>query len=297
MRCLGVLTALLFFGVAASAAGDAALLPANGFAPGWTQDGQAKIYEGEALYDHIDGGGEAFLELGFEACIVQRYRKAPNQFTFELYRMKDTAAALGVYLTNCGRETPDESFAERHTVGRNQLLAQKGRYYLVATSPEASPGMPQALLAAARAVTERLPQTEPPAILALLPREGLIPHSERIVRGSIGLQAFVTLGEGDVLLLDRRATAVAGDYQGKGGGQRTLIVAEYASDQEASAALRHLTTNLDPTLSVLFAGDRVLALKDSKGRFGEATLQGARLTIQLGLETPPSQPPQRGSAR
>jgi hypothetical protein len=297
MRCLGVLTALLFFGVAASAAGDAALLPANGFAPGWTQDGQAKIYEGEALYDHIDGGGEAFLELGFEACTVQRYRKAPNQFTFELYRMKDTAAALGVYLTNCGRETPDEAFAERHTVGRNQLLAQKGRYYLVATSPEAPPGMRQVLLAAAKAVAERLPPAEPPAILALLPKEGLIPHSERIVRGPIGLQSLVTLGEGDVLLLDRQATAVAGDYRKKEGEPLTLIVAEYGSSQESSAALRNLTAKLDSTLSVLFAGDRVLAFKDSKSLFGEATLQGARLTIQLGLETPPSQPPQQGSAR
>ena len=278
-------------------AGDQSLLPLDGVAPGWVRDGAARVYEGEALYDHIDGGGEAFLELGFEACTVQRYRKAPDQFTFELYRMKDTAAALGVYLMNCGRETPDKALSERHTVGRNQLLAQKGPYYLVATSPEATPGMPQVLLAAAKAVTERLPPAEPPAILALLPREGLIPQSERIVRGSLGLQAIVTLGEGDLLLLDRRATAVAGDYRGKDGGLQTLIVAEYASGQEAAAALRNLTSKLDSTLSVLSAGDRALVFKDSKGRFGGATLEGARLTIRLGLGTPPPPPLQQGSAR
>jgi len=294
---LRVILPCLLLALPSLGAGDQGLLPLDGVAPGWVRDGAAKVYEGDALYDHIDGGGEAFLELGFEACTVQRYRKAPNQFTFELYRMKDPAAALGVYLMNCGRETPDNAFAERHTVGRNQLLAQKGRYYLVATSPEASPGMPQVLLAAAKAVTERFPQAEPLAILALLPQDGLIPQSVRIVRGPLGLQAIVTLGEGDVLLLHGKGTAVAGDYHSKDGEPRTLMVAEYASGQEAAAALRNLTAKLDPTLSALSTGDRALAFKDSSGRYGGATLEGARLTIQLGLETLPSQPPQQGSAR
>jgi hypothetical protein len=277
--------------LAAFALGDGSLLPPDGFVQGWTKDGAAKIYEDEALYDHIDGGGEAFLELGFEACTVQRYRKAPDQFTLELYRMKDTAAALGIYLMNCGPETPDKTFSERHTVGRNQILAQKGLFYLVATSPEASPGMAKVLVAAAKATTERLPQADPPAVFGLLPREGLIPHSERIVRGPIGLQALVTLGEGDILLLGRRATAAAGDYQTKDSEPRTLIVAEYASDQEAKAALRNLTDKLDSTLSTLFADDRSLAFKDSKGRYGGATVDGARMTIQLGLAPPPSRSP------
>jgi hypothetical protein len=290
MRLLAI-AILVAASLSASAAGEGGLLPPDGFAPGWARDGAQKTYEGEALYDHIDGGGEAFLELGFEACTVQRYRKAPNQFTFELYRMKDTAAALGVYLVNCGRETPNMAFSERHTVGRNQLLAQKGRYYLVATSPEASPGMALVLLAAAKAVTERLPTASPPAVLALLPEEGLIPGSERILRGPLGLQSIVTLGEGDVLLLGRKSTAMAGDYRERDREPRTLIVAEYASDQEATAALRNLTARLDSTLSTLFADDRSLAFKDSKGRYGGATVDGARLTIQLGLAPPPSRSP------
>jgi hypothetical protein len=157
--------------------------------------------------------------------------------------------------------------------------------------------MPQVLLAAARAVSGRLPRADPPAILELLPQDGLIHHSVRILRGPLGLQAIVTLGEGDVLLLGRRATAVAGDYRTKDPEPRTLIVVEYASDEEATAALRNLTAKLDSTLSVLFAGDRVLAFKDNKGRYGAATVEGARLTIQVGLATPPPQVPQQHSAR
>jgi hypothetical protein len=287
MKQLLVMTFLAAVSLAFSATSDGALLPPDAFAQGWSKDGSAKVYEGEALYDHIDGGGEVFLELGFEACSVQRYRRGPAQFTIELYRMKDAAAALGIYLMNCGRETPEKAFLERHTVGRNQLLAQKGRYYLVATSPEAEPGMAQILVAAAKAVTGQIPKAGPIAFLGLLPKEGLLSGSERIVRGSIGLQSIVTLGEGDVLLLDRKATAVAADYKDKGGATHSLLIAEYASPQAAAESLRHLIAQLDPQFSILSAGDRDLVFKDRKGHFGQAALEGAQLTIRLDLAKKP----------
>jgi len=287
MKRLLAITILAAASLSASAAGDGALLPPNGFAPGWAKDGAQKIYEGEALYDHIDGGGEVFLELGFEACAVQRYRRGPAQFSFEVYRMKDAAAALGIYLMNCGRETPEKAFSERHTVGRNQLLAQKARYYLVATSPEAAPGMAQILVAAAKAVTGQISKGEPIAFLELLPKEGLVPGSERIVRGPIGLQSIVTLGEGDILLLDRKATAAVGDYK-REGELVTVIVVEYPSAQAAQEALGHLAKKLDPTLSLVSASVARLLFKDRKDLFGLASLDGAQLSIQLGLATRPN---------
>ncbi len=280
----------MWAGISVLAAGDGALLPPDGFAQGWAREGAQKIYEGEALYDHIDGGGEVFLELGFEACTVQRYRKGQEGFALEVYRMTDTAAALGIYLMQCGKETPDKAFAERHTVGRNQLLLTKGRYYLVVTSPEASPGMPKVLSAAGRAVAEHLPAAEPPSCLALLPKEGLEPGSLRIVRGPVGLQAIVTLGEGDVLLLERKTSAIVGDYKDKD-GLVTLVVAEYPSVQAAQEALRHLIQKLDSTLTIVSAsdaaGDAGLLFKDHKNRYGKASVGGATLTIRLGLAAKP----------
>lgn len=274
--------------VAVRAAGDLSLLPADGFVQGWSKDGAAKVYEGEALYDHIDGGGEAFLEMGFEACTVQRYRRGPETLTVEIYRMADPAAALGIYWANCGRETPDPSFAERHTVGRNQILMDKGADYVVATGPEPAPGLPRVLVAAARAVADKIPAAEPPPCLTLLPKEGLEPRSVRILRGPIGMQAMVSLGEGDVLLLGRTVTAVAGEYKDKDGALRTLIVAEYPTAAAADGALRHLVEHLDSACSILSAGDGHLVFKDYKGQFGLATTAGRTLTIQTGLAKEPA---------
>ncbi len=284
MRWFAMMAAVLILSMTVQAAGDGPMLPPHGFAPDWTREGQAKVYEGEALYDHIDGGGEAFLEMGFEACTVQRYRRGPETISLEIYRMRDAAAALGIYLASCGQETPDKDLAERHTVGRNQILLLKGRYYVVATSPEATPGLAKVLTAAGRSVADKIPAGEPPPCLALLPKEGLEPRSVRIVRGPIGLQAIVTLGEGDVLLLERHATAVLGDYKGSGGEVHIVIVAEYPSGQAAQEALKNLIQKLDPTLNLVSAGDRGLLFTDSKGRFGKADLEGSRLTIQLGLK-------------
>lgn len=290
MRAKGVAAGIMMVlaAVAARAAGDLSLLPADGFVHGWSKDGAAKVYEGEALYDHIDGGGEAFLEMGFEACTVQRYRRGPESLTVEIYRMADPAAALGTYWANCGRETPDPSFAERHTVGRNQILMEKGADYVVATGPEATPGLSKVLVAAARAVADKIPAGEPPLCLALLPKEGLMPLSTRILRGPIGMQAMVTLGEGDVLLLGRTVTAVAGEYKDKDGATRTLIVAEYPTASSAGGALRHLIEHLDTACSILSAGDGHLVFKDYKSQFGLAATEGRKLTIQTGLAKEPA---------
>ena len=279
---------LMALSLAAFGAGDRSLLPREGFSEGWILDGSPKVYEGEALYDHIDGGGEIFLELGFEACTVQRYRGGSKTLALEIYRMRDSTAALGVYLMQCGRENPDPALAERHTVGRSQLLAVKGRYYLAVTSSDGSPGLSKVLVEAARAVLEKVSQEGPPAVLSLLPEKGRLPHSERIFRGPVGLQSLVTLGEGDALSLHGRATAVSADYDDGDGESHTLIVAAYGTAEEAKATLRHLTLHLDSELKILSAGDDGLVFRDQKGRFGRAAVQGSTLEVLFGLARKPA---------
>jgi hypothetical protein len=285
---LGAVCFALLLPLLVMAEGDAGFMPPEGPAQGWTKDGAPKVYEGEALYDHIDGGGEIFLETGFEACTVQRYRRGGETLAAEIYRMTDPAAALGIYLSSCGRETPDAALSERHTVGRNQLLLLKGRYYLVVTSPEASPGMGKILAALGRGIAEKLPAAEPPTCLNLLPKEGLVPGSLRIVRGPVGLGATVTLGDGDVLLLERKATAVLGDYKEKDGSLVTLLVAEYPSPEAAREALKHLGQKLDRTLTPLSVTDAMVLYRESSGTYGQATTEGAKLTLRFGLKTKPN---------
>ncbi len=281
--------AVLALLVAASvaAAGDDALLPASGFAGGWTREGRAKVFPADSLYNHIDGGAEIFLELGFEEATVQRYARAADEIVVECYRMRDAEAALAIYLDKCGAETPSPGFGERHTAGRYQLLFVRGRFFVIVNNPPGTPAVAPALVEFARAIAARLPRGAEVRAFDVLPREGVVPGSERLIRGSVGLQAIATLGEGDILRLGGTLTAAAARYTGGAAGDRTLVVVVYPSEADAAGALRHLVNHLDPEIRPLAATERRVVFASYDGTFGVAARAGTRLELTLRLKARP----------
>ena len=284
-----MIAALLLVAAAAAAAptGDVALLPADGAVAGCTRSGRTELYPGAELYGLIDGGAEAFLELGFECATVQGYACGGQEVSLEVYRMRDPTAALGVYLAKCGLETPDPALATRHTVGRLQLQLVRGPYYLAVTGEAAAAGLRAALVGLAAAATGGV-AAAPVEVLATLPREALVAGSERVVRGPFALQALVTLGDGDVLQLAASGTtAVAGEYTGAGGPRFVRLLASYPSAAAAAAALASVHDRLDPYLTTVERAERRLVFRDHAGRFGAVTVDGARLEVLANLAAAP----------
>ena len=287
MRAAAAVIALLA-AASVAAAGDDTLLPPSGFAGGWARDGRAKVFAASSLYNHIDGGAEIFLELGFAEATVQRYARTGDEVVVECYRMRDADAALAIYLEKCGDETPSPAFAERHTAGRYQLLFVRNRFFVIVNNPPGTPAVAPALVEFARAIAGRLPPGAEVRAFDVLPREGLVPGSERLIRGPIGLQEIATLGEGDVLRLGGTLTAAAGRYAGGAAGDRTLVVAVYPSAAEAAGAFRNLVDHLDPEIRPLAASDRRLVFASYDGTFGAAARTGPRLELTLRLKAPPA---------
>jgi hypothetical protein len=257
--------------------------------PGWVPTEPAEVFRGSELYGHIDGGAELYLELGFEELGVQELHQGSAAIEVELYRMTDPAAALGVYLSRCGQETPNAGLTDRHTAGRHQLLLWRERYLLVVNNPTGVAALAPALVEVAGVLAARLPAPVEVSALASLPAVGRVRGSERIVRGGVGLQALVTLGEGDMLQLGGEVTAAAAAYAAmEGVPAHTLVVADYPTDTAAGAALVHLAANLDPTLTVVRRAATELDLRDFAGKSVTVRLTGRRLELRLGLEVPPS---------
>jgi hypothetical protein len=277
----------MMLGQASFASGDIGLLPPEGYANGWARVSASKVFGGPALYDHIDGGGEAFLELGFEACTVQKYYKGKEVLTFEVYRMADAPAALGIYLANCGKETPSPGFPERHTVGQTQLLMTKGRYYVVATVYPGGKSSASLLAEFATYAAKRIEPAPPPAVLALLPKEGLLPGSVRIIRGAISLQAAGDFGDGDSLMLAGRVTAVAGDYAQGASPPRTEIIAEYPSAEAARAGFGKFALTVGVRSKILAKSEGGFTYQEPGGTFGRAALDGSKLSVERGLTAKP----------
>ena len=270
----------------ALAGDDGPLLPPSGFLGAWNVEGRPRLFTGSELYGHIDGGAEIFFEFGFEEATVQRYRSPAGEVVVECYTMSDPLAALGIYLGKCGKETPDQTLAERHTAGRFQLMFVRDRYFVIVDNPAGTPALAAALVEFARFIASRLPESRPVTVFDALPGQGQIEGSRRLVRGPVALEAIATLGRGDILQLGGRTTAVAADY-GDAGGKYTLIVAPYPDAQTAGAAFRNLTENLDSEIKPLTRTGTRLVFRDYDGTFGTVSLVADRLELRLRMRQQP----------
>lgn len=266
--------------------GDEGLLPGDEAVAGWKRAEPARVYSGPQLYELIDGGAEIFFEHGFDRVTVQRYARGADEVGIDLYAMRDAAAALGIYLARCGDETPAPGLGLRHTAGRHELLAVRGRFYVVVEDLSGSAERASDLVAFARALAPRLPAAEPVAALEALPKGGRVPGSERLVRGPLALESFIQLGEGDVLQLGGRVTAAAAAYQGPA-GRFTLVVVPYPDAAAARRAFAHVLAHLDPEIRPLARSDERLVFRDYSGTFGEVALSGAGIELRLGLAARP----------
>ncbi len=276
----------LFIPASSFAADDTTVLPPDGGVAGWKKVDAPKRFTQADLYGYIDGGAELFLEYGFEQLTVQKYRNGADDVTVEAYRMTDPAAAGGIYLMKAGKETPAPGFRERHTANRYQLLFCRNRYFVIVNNLSGKEALAPVQVTFASYIAGKLPAASPLTDLQIRPREGLVPGSARLVRGAYGLQAVYTLGEGDILLLERKLTAATGDYK-SAKGNYTLIVASYPDAALARRAFEHLQKNLDRYLKVVDQKPDRFVFEDYAKKFGVVTVAGKRLEARVKLAARP----------
>ena len=278
-----LLTAALAAAASPVAEGEA-LLPPSGAVTGLRADGDPQRFRGAELYGHIDGGAEPFLELGFDHLLVQDYDAGRDAVTVEIYVMDDPTAAVGIYLMKCGREERIEGLAARHSATRNQVLLVGGNVFASVYDAVGNGRAQEPIERAARALAAVLPPVVMPPEFALLPEKGRIAGSLRVSRGPFTLQRVFTFGEGDVLSLGGRVTAVSAEYDDGHGGTVTRIVAPYSTADAAKAALATLSASFDPGLTIEETTAERLTFIDWSGRLGVVQVEGSTLTADLNLE-------------
>ncbi|MFC1609331.1 DUF6599 family protein [Myxococcota bacterium] len=265
----------------------APLLPESGAVSSWGTHGTAKTYSQQDLYGYINGGAEIFFEMGFEKLLVQEYGNSGSQISVEVFVMSDQTAALGIYLLKCGRETPDPGVAARHTVGRHLLMLVQNRYFVQIHNLDGSAERRPDLLAFGRTIKGLLAADGQLPLLNVLPTKGQVAGTMRFLRGPLALNAIVTLGQGDVLELGRKVTAVAADYRDEA-GTHTRIAVPYPSGRAAQHALDHLKAHLDSRTTKMRDEPDRLMFRDYAGKVNVVTVRGNRMNLQIGLETTPA---------
>lgn len=265
------------------------VLPGDGFSPGWEREGKPSVFLKADLFNHIDGGADLFLEFGFERVIVQRYSRGRSEIAVEIYEMSSPEAALGIYLMQCGKESPLEGIAARNSSETSQFTVLKGRYFLQVDNFAADKGAVPGMLALTKAVLGQVADERPePRLEALLPADKKIPGSERLIRGPVALQPYFTFGEGDIF---RQAGTVFGalaEYDDGAGRKSSRFVVEYPSTEAALEVFRGLKLNLDPYLKIVDSGPAGFVFQDFKSLYGRVRLSGAKIEAFFNLAARPA---------
>ncbi|MGE4586299.1 MAG: DUF6599 family protein [Mangrovibacterium sp.] len=98
--------------------------------PGWTQDGELKVFTGDDLFNHINGASEFYFSYNFQQVWVVRYAKGEAEISLEVYDQGDPVHAYGIY----SMERP--SGASVRTIGAEGYYQESilnfvtGRYYV-----------------------------------------------------------------------------------------------------------------------------------------------------------------------
>ena len=261
--------------------------PADNFYSGWHRSGASKKYEPAGLYNVIDGGAELFLEMGFTDLQVQKYACSGSEIAVEAYRMENEAAALGIYLLKCSRETPLPGIGERHSGDRFQIALLKGNYFIFINNFSGREDLLPVMTTLAKQIGAAIPAGAPVREFDILPAENQVPGTALLLRGPYSLQAVYTLGQGDILLLGGKIFAVAAVYREASGQSYTMIAVPYADAALARAVFANLRRNLDHYLQVLGAGADFFNFKDFQNFFGRAEVREKQIIIQIKLAQQP----------
>ncbi|HEY3267435.1 MAG TPA: DUF6599 family protein [Armatimonadota bacterium] len=257
IRAISPLLALVTLATpAARAAGPQSILPAP--AKGWKQIGQTKLYNGQGLYNLVDGEAEAILSFSFAGCAHGEYapaKAAAPALTVDVYDMTNPLNAWGMFGGSdrqSGRPAPVG--VEGVRIGATGLNFWKGRYVVrtaLVGRGAATPANQKAQLAMAKSAASRIAGASgPPKSLSALPA-GRAPKSERYVPKNVAGHAFLT-------------NALSARYPALGMGAE-LFISQYVSPPAAKSALAAYRTyeKKNPGLaSAPGLGDEAFSVRD-----------------------------------
>jgi hypothetical protein len=261
------------------------ILPPDNSAPGWKKSGPVRVFIRQDLFNHIDGGAELYLEFGFEKLRVQPYTNGKTEVGLEVYEMSGPASALGIYLMQAGRETSWPEIRARNSSEEAQIAAVKGRYFIRINNFEGAAGGRPVMIRLINNLLANIPEEAVADLFRLLPEEGRIPGTERLVRGPVGLQPYYTFGEGDILGLGGKIFAVLADYKVAEGSTFTRLLIDYRTPAAASAAYAHLLANLDSYLKITEKGDAGFGFVDYQNRRGRVERQESLLDLRFKMKS------------
>ena len=251
---------LILGGVTVSSQDIIKLLPAQGELPGWKIQQGPEIYEGEKLFDLIDGGADIYFEYGFTQVVsADYYDQAQNITQAEIYEMTDASAAYGIFSLSQQSVEWGNAFGQLSVVTNDYIAFWKDKYYVnISWSSRQEPkSKPMETLASL--INANIQATG--AYPDLLTRFKALDATKRAVfmRGNLALSNFYYFDYRDFFEISNAIACSPGDHN--------RIVIQYTdsnkSIQVLASAKQYMTGNKRFTdVAMIYQG---FTCKDNKG--------------------------------
>ena len=235
--------AAVFVAVLGAACAARAQTPDCALFAGWQQHGAARLYEGDNLFEYMDGNSEGYLLYGFVRMHGVTCTKGDDTLVFDISEFADAESAWGMFLANRDVNLTIEPVGTGGQTVPRKAIFTKDKYY-VELAAQADRDHTGELREMARIVEARIAgSTSRPEPLGWFPREGLNGGTARLVPESVlGIRAL------------KRG------YVGQYGEAKAFVVTE-ASVEAAKAVFARLETRFPGTAPAAVA-DQAFRVKD-----------------------------------
>ncbi len=201
------------------------LLPSARQAESWTSPDEPVLYQGDDLFMFINGGAELYHQYGFVRVISQDYERGDDSIVCNIYQMEDPEAAFGIFSYSRNPDRTAVSVGDGGYASSLQLAFWQDRYYVVVESFVPGEELEKVRMSFAKYISDNIgDHAEPPPLLQKLPQSGLIPGSEKLLRGKITLDSLLFLGKADPFQLERADRVLYGEYEVTGGKAKLFWV-------------------------------------------------------------------------
>jgi len=214
-RFFVVLSAVLVLAqiTAASQSPLAEALPKDGEVAGWVKHRSMQHYEGEDLYEYIDGGAEIYHEYGFMQVFVQDYvNEAGKSISVEIFEMTSPASAFGMYTFKTNARDKKIRIGTDGQLADYYMNFWKGSILVTLTGFDDTEKTRNGLQDIAIKIDLKIPAGgDRPRIFLHLPEENLSAQSLKYFTGILGLRNSHPFFNLDIAGFEQ---GIKGDYSG-----------------------------------------------------------------------------------
>ena len=236
---------------------------------GWIKE-EPRFFTGETLFDYVDGGAELYLSYDFGKLLVQEYSSGDNSIIAEIYEMRSSEDAFGLFTLN--QEGESLAVGQGASYGFGLLSFWKGHYFTRIIDMDGKDARKDIILDLGKEIAGRIQnEGRGPELLTGITRENLISQSLHYFHKDIVLNNLYFLSSENILNLSEETDAVLTSYRFDQEVLKLLLV-QYPDTLESRRAYEsfnrnHLKTTISSLRNLQRIGENLFTGVELKDRY------------------------------